>query len=123
MIDATLFVYFEWRESLSTVSTWKLSVRPQFEMSELPEEQVDIEALLDLSQKKKKKKKKVTADAGGEEAATEATSATPVESNAPPSYTYAQLLERVNDLLHQHNPEQAERRRYTIKPPQLMKGV
>jgi len=39
----------------------------------------------------------------------------------PPTYTYSQLLNRVVDLLHQNNPELTEKRRYTMKPPQLMR--
>jgi hypothetical protein len=40
----------------------------------------------------------------------------------PPAYSYNELLERAVDLLHQHNPEYSEKRRYNLKPPQLMKG-
>lgn len=40
----------------------------------------------------------------------------------PPSYSYNELLERAVDFLHQHNPEYSEKRRYNLKPPQLMKS-
>jgi uncharacterized membrane protein YgcG len=40
----------------------------------------------------------------------------------PPAYSYNEMLERAVDLLHQHNPEYSEKRRYNLKPPQLMKG-
>jgi hypothetical protein len=48
--------------------------------------------------------------------------ATEIEVEPPISYSYTQLLTRVVDLLHQNNPELTEKRRYTMKPPQLMKG-
>lgn len=40
----------------------------------------------------------------------------------PPTYSYNELLERAVDFLHQHNPEYSEKRRYNLKPPQLMKS-
>ena len=40
----------------------------------------------------------------------------------PPSYSYDDLLDRAVELLHQHNPEYSEKRRYNLKPPQLMKS-
>ena len=43
-----------------------------------------------------------------------------VEVDTPP-YTYLQLLERAVGLLHQHNPEYSEKRRHTMKPPQLVR--
>ena len=39
----------------------------------------------------------------------------------PPQYTYSQLLNRVVDFLHANNPDLIEKRRYTMKPPQLMR--
>lgn len=39
----------------------------------------------------------------------------------PPTYTYADMLGRVVDLLAANNPELAEKRRQTVKPPQLMR--
>ena len=41
----------------------------------------------------------------------------------PPIYTYGQMLNRVVDLLHQNNPDMLEKRKYTMKPPQLMRGT
>ena len=37
------------------------------------------------------------------------------------SYTYTHMLNRIVSLLQQNNPELAEKRRNTIKPPQLMR--
>ena len=39
----------------------------------------------------------------------------------PPPYSYVDLLERAVGLLHQHNPEYSEKRRHTMKPPQLVR--
>ena len=40
----------------------------------------------------------------------------------PATYSYNILLQRAVELLHQHNPEYSEKRRKTMKPPQLMRG-
>ena len=85
-------------------------------------EEVDVAAMFDLSLKKKKKKKKTTeGDAPAEGTPVEGTPA--VEVEGPPTYSYNQLLQRVVDLLHENNPELTDRRRPTMKPPQLMKGT
>ena len=39
-----------------------------------------------------------------------------------PTYTYAQLLNRVFECLHDSNPDFQNRQKITIKPPQLMRG-
>jgi hypothetical protein len=89
---------------------------------------VNVAAMFDLSQKKKKKKKPKTADgaeegaAAGDKAAGTSSSGPLVDPQGPPTYTYKQLLQRVTDLLVQNNPELTDRRRPTMKPPQLMKG-
>jgi hypothetical protein len=91
--------------------------------TEVPDE---VAAMFDLTQKKKKKKKKTTDAADvdvakdGEELQ-EKVAVGSVDLD-PPIYTYTQLLNRVVDLLHQNNPELTEKRRYTMKPPQLMRG-
>jgi translation initiation factor 2 subunit 2 len=98
---------------------------PTAEGQEVPDE---VAAMFDLTQKKKKKKKKATTDATQEgvevlkegEEASEKPAASDLD---PPSYTYSQLLNRVVDFLHQNNPELTEKRRYTMKPPQLMRGT
>jgi len=38
-----------------------------------------------------------------------------------PTYTYLQLLQRVTDFLHQNNPELTDKKRQSMKPPQLMR--
>lgn len=103
----------------------------------------EVAAMFDLKMKKKKKKKKIvdeTGEAGGQESgASAAEGVEGAESMArdvvasssssgtmeidPPIYTYGQMLNRVVDLLHQNNPEMLEKRKYTMKPPQLMRGT
>ena len=108
---------------------------PNLDDQEVPDE---VAAMFDLKQKKKKKKvttKKADAADGIEgvnenevaptgsssEGATSAT-AVGVSDIDPPQYTYSQLLNRVVDFLHANNPDLIEKRRYTMKPPQLMRG-
>ena len=93
----------------------------------------EVAAMFDLSLKKKKKKKtktekteadapKETAGEGGDAVDSEvAASSTEFELDAP-IYTYAQLLNRVVDFVHQNNPELTDKKRFTMKPPQLMRG-
>mmetsp|Transcript_7207 Transcript_7207/g.10810 ORF Transcript_7207/g.10810 Transcript_7207/m.10810 type:complete len:232 (-) Transcript_7207:284-979(-) len=73
----------------------------------------DVAAMFDLSKKKKKKKKKKAEPGEGE-------SARAVASGAA-TYTYEELLDRVTQILQENNPELSEKRRQTIKPPQLMR--
>ncbi|CAM9924677.1 unnamed protein product [Phaeothamnion confervicola] len=70
-------------------------------------------SMFDLSKKKKKKKKKDAVDAG-EEGGDGGT-------DKAANYTYETLLERIQSLVHENNPELAERSRITLKPPQLMR--
>ena len=107
---------------------------------EVPDE---VAAMFDLKQKKKKKKPKVdvaeeqqsssvataaTGDveainaAGGTEAAGGSGSVLGVYELDPPKYSYTQLLNRVVDFIHQNNPELTDKKRFTMKPPQLMRG-
>lgn len=94
----------------------------------------EVAAMFDLSQKKKKKKK-TTKTEGGDDAvkggdATEGAVSTEVGSSSsaaicemdPPNYSYTQLLNRVVDFIHQNNPELTDKKRFTMKPPQLMRG-
>jgi len=88
----------------------------------------DVLAMFDKSLKKKKKKKKATVEgegATGEESgktgADESSSGPAVFELDPPTYTYSQLLNRVVDAVHQNNPELADKKRFTMKPPQLMR--
>ena len=96
----------------------------------------EVAAMFDLKLKKKKKKKKVETEdagadgageeggAGGEasEVAASSSLTTGVTDLDPPTYTYGTMLNRVVELLHQNNPEMLEKRKYTMKPPQLMRG-
>lgn len=91
----------------------------------------DVLAMFDKSLKKKKKKKTTkkeegdTAEAGGDEnakkAADDSSGTSLVFELDPPTYTYSQLLNRVVDFVHQNNPELADKKRFTMKPPQLMR--
>lgn len=90
----------------------------------------NVAAMFDLTQKKKKRKpKKVEVTEGGEQSADadqnagEAAASGGVSEMDPPQYTYSQLLNRVVDYLHLNNPDLIEKRRYTMKPPQLMRGT
>ena len=90
------------------------------------EEEDDVAAMLALTAKKKKKRKEVKpvsaaseVDAEGGKRETEIMTS-PVASDPPP-YSYAQLLQRVVDFLHQNNPELSEPRRATIKPPNILR--
>jgi translation initiation factor 2 subunit 2 len=82
----------------------------------------DLAEMFDLKQKKKKKKKKVEATNAAPAAGhgREEGGAGLVEVDSP-KYTYAQLLQRVSDYLHQNNPDFFQRAKITIKPPQLMR--
>lgn len=102
-------------------------------------------AMFDLTMKKKKKKpKKETAAATTTEVgedndqsasagkdsenikesnAPETAATTSIYDLDPPTYTYSQLLNRVVDFVHQNNPELTDKKRFTMKPPQLMRGT
>ena len=105
----------------------------------------EVAAMFDLKLKKKKKKKKSETEVGegngaesgggglGEGGEIEGSSGASCSHSAPsssgsaleldpPIYTYGQMLNRVVDFLHQNNPEMLEKRKYTMKPPQLMRG-
>ena len=89
-------------------------------------EEIDVAAMFDLTQKKKKKPKKKS-DAT-EAATTDAPdnlsgSAVTKDEDLPPTYSYGLLLSRVFDFLQQNNMGLIEKTRYTMKPPQLMKGI
>ena len=110
---------------------------PNIDDQEVPDE---VAAMFDLKQKKKKKKtttKKADTAEDGEPSADNdgavvsggsssegkaSSSSSGVSDMDPPQYTYSQLLNRVVDFLHANNPDLIEKRRYTMKPPQLMRG-
>ena len=98
-------------------------VAPATGAEPLPE---DIASMFDLKKKKKKKKKPVEDGLSSTEE-----TGVPVHTSSgsaqefildPPTYTYQDMLQRAVDLLHQHNPDYSEKRRQTMKPPQLMRG-
>lgn len=96
----------------------------------------EIASMFDLKQKKKKKKKKVDEEEqvvkGNENNENLFNDANNISSTEgcvsqefildPALYSYSDLLQRAVDFLHQHNPEYTEKRRHTMKPPQLMRG-
>jgi hypothetical protein len=106
-------------------------------VNEEPTEKVpdEIASMFDLKQKKKKKKKKVDEEVvkGTSNETNENSPNDPNISSTegcvsqefvmdPALYSYSDLLQRAVDFLHQHNPEYTEKRRHTMKPPQLMRG-
>mmetsp|Transcript_26604 Transcript_26604/g.58541 ORF Transcript_26604/g.58541 Transcript_26604/m.58541 type:complete len:229 (+) Transcript_26604:57-743(+) len=89
----------------------------------LPDE---IASMFDLKKKKKKKKKPTEETADADKLAPPSADQSSTGSAQefvldPPTYTYQDLLQRAVDLLHEHNPEYSEKRRQTMKPPQLMR--
>ncbi|KAH8049291.1 hypothetical protein JL720_15682 [Aureococcus anophagefferens] len=82
-----------------------------------PKPDEEVAAMFDLSKmKKKKKKKKVEeSDASG--------GARGVGGGGGKyaCYSYKELLDRVVGILQANNPELSEKRRHTMKPPQLMR--
>merc|ERR1719407_282543 len=75
-----------------------------------PKPDEEVAAMFDLSKmKKKKKKKKVEASASAE------------GDGKYACYSYKELLDRVVGILQANNPELSEKRRHTMKPPQLMR--
>lgn len=108
-------------------------------MGEVPDE---VAAMFDLTQKKKKKKKKATgegdiglenldggdskkenatSDSAGDVVVATSSSGVGVFELDPPTYSYGQLLNRVVDFVTQNNPELTDKKRFTMKPPQLMR--
>jgi len=102
----------------------------------------EMAAMLDLSKKKKKKKKKDKSESSkeGTDTATSGTSGMGPEADfteqkrllqliqedavhdpfdRKAEYTYPDMLDRIMKLLHRHNPDLMEKKRRTMKPPQL----
>ena len=86
-----------------------------------PKPDEEVAAMFDLSkmEKKKKKKKVEESDAPAEGGA--AASASAEGDGKYACYSYKELLDRVVDILQANNPELSEKRRHTMKPPQLMR--
>lgn len=90
----------------------------------------DVAAMFDLSKKKKKKKVKKEVkeeqedEEHGENETTIITSSTGVLVQDPATYSYKDdLLARIMSKLHENNPELSDRKRHTMKPPQLMRST
>jgi len=93
----------------------------------------DITALLNLTSKKPKSKPKakpkllveaeqqqqVQPNSDSSDAAVDSSYITELD---PPTYEYSQLLDRIVDILHSKDPAWAEKRRQTLKAPQMMRG-
>lgn len=97
-----------------------------------PAELEDLAALLAKSKKKKKTKKsdkkekkeaEEGADAGAASSAADSSSGgSSVLVQDPATYSYKdELLARIMSKLHENNPELTDRKRQTMKPPQLMR--
>jgi len=74
----------------------------------------DVAAMFDLSKKKKDKVKVKVEDASKDDKKGGVVT-------DPAQYEYTELLQRIMEKLHANNPELSERRRHTMKPPQLMR--
>ncbi|KAG6613851.1 Eukaryotic translation initiation factor 2 subunit beta [Phytophthora cinnamomi] len=86
----------------------------------------DVAAMFDLKKKKKKskkvKKEKKEKAEDAEAAADAAPDANSVLVQDPATYSYKdELLARIMAKLHENNPELTDRKRHTMKPPQLMR--
>uniref|UniRef100_A0A7S2D5T9 Translation initiation factor IF2/IF5 domain-containing protein n=1 Tax=Octactis speculum TaxID=3111310 RepID=A0A7S2D5T9_9STRA len=76
----------------------------------------------DLSKKKKKKKKKKPENgAVSVENQGVGTLTGEADGRVYANYAYEELLQRVVDIIHNKNPDLIEKRRTTLKPPQLMR--
>ena len=75
---------------------------------------VDV-TMFDLSKKKKKKKKVTTTPVENED------SSSLTSDTQAAMYPYLTLLQRIMTKLQTNNPELGERKRHTMKPPQLMR--
>jgi len=98
-------------------------------MAEPTDDDAAMAAMLDLTKKKKKKKKKEATEetsAGDADADAESLlSAVPVEEfddlDRRADYEYDELLHKIIQILHDNNPDLIEKKRHTMKPPQLMR--
>ena len=95
--------------------------------------------MFDLSKKKKKvpKKKEAAGEDGDDDFDGLESGAAASSRGGPPAdekrvfldaseggcgdYSYEQMLDRIMDMLNANNPELMEKRRHTMKPPQLMR--
>ena len=77
--------------------------------------------MFDLSKMKKKKKKKKVEESDAPAEGGAAASAAAEGDGKYACYSYKELLDRVVGILQANNPELSEKRRHTMKPPQLMR--
>lgn len=104
-------------------------------------EDAEMAAMLDLSKKKKKKKKKDKSSSSDKPSSADISAkGTADESileeqklileklrdddtediyDRKAQYTYPELLDRIMNILHRHNPDLMEKKRRNMKPPQL----
>lgn len=118
--------------STVTVTSKRNSEKMADPEQETPETAEDLDVMFELTKKKKKKKKVVEGSAeeskpteetdGGSKAASSSSSGEAISQELDiPTYSYTDLLERVLGFVHQNNPELADKKRFTMKPPQLMR--
>ena len=84
-------------------------------------------AMLDLSKKKKKKKKKessTSTTAGDSESKLSPIVTEEIDENdTNGNYDYEEMLDKIVNILNANNPELIDKKRHTMKPPQLMRLV
>ncbi|CEG40344.1 eukaryotic translation initiation factor 2 subunit beta [Plasmopara halstedii] len=86
----------------------------------------DVAAMFDLKKKKKKSKKVKKEKKEKSDDVEDSADAIPDPSSVlvqdPATYSYKdELLARIMAKLHENNPELTDRKRHTMKPPQLMR--
>ena len=86
-----------------------------------PKPDEEVAAMFDLSKMKKKKKKKKVEESDAPAEGGAAASASAEGDGKYACYSYKELLDRVVGILQANNPELSEKRRHTMKPPQLMR--
>ena len=87
-----------------------------------PKPDEEVAAMFDLSKMKKKKKKKKKVEESDAPAEGGAAASAAAEGDGKYAcYSYKELLDRVVGILQANNPELSEKRRHTMKPPQLMR--
>ena len=86
-----------------------------------PKPDEEVAAMFDLSKMKKKKKKKKVEESDAPAEGGAAASAAAEGDGKYACYSYKELLDRVVGILQANNPELSEKRRHTMKPPQLMR--
>jgi translation initiation factor 2 subunit 2 len=87
----------------------------------------DIEAMFanmkkkSKKSKKKKKKSKKSKEDKDDEAGSDEDTSKDTEETVTEIYTYDQMLDRVFEKLQSNNPELMHKKRYKLKPPQIMR--